>query len=68
MSEPTTTTSLTLQENLKLRGEKNYATWKPAMIDLADANDLKRYISSNAKIKMPKEVDEDSDDTAAYEV
>jgi hypothetical protein len=45
-----------LLENMKLRGEENYIQWKTAMEDLADANDLVRFV--HPKGKAPPQADE----------
>jgi hypothetical protein len=45
-----------LPENMKLRGEENYIQWKTVMEDLADANDLIRFV--HLKGKAPPQADE----------
>ena len=41
---------------MKLQGEENYLAWKEAILNIAKANNLRRYIHEKGVI--PKEVDE----------
>jgi hypothetical protein len=55
----TTSTSLHLPASMKLKGEENYTVWKEQMMFLAKSNQLKKFISENAK--KPDFVDEDDE-------
>src|ERR1700733_2996007 len=55
-----TKSTLSLPKGLWLKGESNVELWKKQMINLAESNNLMRYI--NGKAKKPPAVDEDDED------
>ncbi|KAG4426994.1 hypothetical protein IFR05_017523, partial [Cadophora sp. M221] len=51
-------TSLSLQDTFKLKGIENYPEWRDKVMNIAESNDISKFVDPESKNHTPKEVGE----------
>ncbi|KAI9049181.1 hypothetical protein LZ554_007028 [Drepanopeziza brunnea f. sp. 'monogermtubi'] len=61
-------TSLSLPGAFKLKGAKNHQQWKDMVVNVANCNDIDKFLDEKSRTMKPKEVNEWDDDVKADEL